>query len=291
MRKIVLLAILAVTLQTAVAQHSTPLYSKKDSTKIVTLLKEAKSLSSKQNDVLFFAKKFIGIPYGAATLEVSDTERLTLNLDLLDCTTFVDVVTALTLCHRNGCTTFAGFCRYLTRIRYKNGRIDGYPSRNHYYTSWILNAEAQGLVHELTPADHRHLSPFTATQRLDIHYMTRHSDQYAALKRHPELIPQIRATEKQLTGRTVRYIPKKALAGPKYLLEMIHDGDILAMVTKKDGLDVSHLGFAVWGTDGKLHLLNASSLRKRVVLEPRTLQAYSNSQASQLGIRVIRILH
>lgn len=291
MKKFVFIIALVAALQTAVAQNAAPLYSKKDSTKIVALLKEAKSLSSKQNDVLFFAKKFIGIPYGAATLEVSDTERLTLNLDLLDCTTFVDVVTALTLCHRNGRTTFADFCRYLTRIRYDGGRIEGYPSRNHYYTSWILNAEAQGLVHEIRPADCPNVSPFTASQRLNINYMSQHSEQYAALKKHPELIPQIHKTEKMLTGRTVRYIPKKALNGSKYLLDFIHDGDILAMVTKKPGLDVSHLGFAVWGTDGKLHLLNASSLRKKVVLESRTLYSYCNSQSSQLGIRVIRIKH
>ena len=43
-------------------------------------------------------------------------------------------------------------------------------------------------------------------------------------------------------------------------LSAIHDGDLIAIVTTKKGIDYSHLGFAVWGKDGKLHLLNASSI-------------------------------
>jgi hypothetical protein len=289
MKKFLFLIVIVVSFQAVAAQSLGPLYTKKDSARIVALLNEARRLPAKTNDVLFFAKKFIGVPYGAATLERSDTERLILNLDLLDCTTYVDVVTALTLCHRNGLRTFKDFCRYLEKIRYRHGRIDGYTSRNHYYSSWIRNAEEQRLVHELTPADWPNVSPFTGVQRLDIYFMSKNSNLYPALVKHPEYIPAIRKTEEDLTGRTVRYIPKKALGGPKYLLGRIHDGDILAMVTKKGGLDVSHLGFAVWGKDGKLHLLNASSLRKRVVLELRTLQAYSKSQKMQLGVRVIRI--
>lgn len=290
MKKILILIVFFISSQTVLGQTLGPLYTKKDSIKIVALLREARGLPAKTNDVLFFAKKFIGIPYGAATLEKSDTERLIINLDLLDCTTYVDVVTSLTLCHRKGLSSFKDFCRYLQKIRYHRGLIDGYTSRNHYYSSWIQNAENQHLVHELTPADRPNVSPFTSVQRLNIYFMSKNSHLYPALVKHPEYIPLIRKSEEELTGRTVRYIPKKALGGPKYLLGMVQDGDILAMVTRKSGLDVSHLGFAVWGKDGKLHLLNASSLRKQVVLEPRTLQAYSNSQKLQLGVRVIRIL-
>jgi hypothetical protein len=73
------------------------------------------------------------------------------------------------------------------------------------------------------------------------------------------------------------------------VLKHVKDGDILALVTKKSGLDVSHVGFAEWGKDGKLHLLNASSIHKKVVLEPMTLYQYIQKHPSVLGIRVIRI--
>ena len=63
----------------------------------------------------------------------------------------------------------------------------------------------------------------------------------------------------------------------------------LAMVTQRDGLDVSHVGFAIWDEKGRLHLMNASSLHKRVVNEEKSLQQYLKSQRLQPGIRVIRL--
>ena len=68
----------------------------------------------------------------------------------------------------------------------------------------------------------------------------------------------------------------------------IKDGDIIAIVTKKKGLDYSHLGFAVWGEDGKLRLLNASSVHKKVVEEPMTLYQYLKRNPTSVGIRVFR---
>ena len=43
------------------------------------------------------------------------------------------------------------------------------------------------------------------------------------------------------------------------------------------------------GRDGRLHLLNASSLRKKVVEEPQTLYQYMQGQRNQLGIRLVRL--
>jgi len=266
------------------------LYQRKDSIKIESILRDARTVSTKDNIILFFARKFIGIPYGAATLEASNgEERLTFTLDKLDCTTFVDAVTALTLTYRHGQRNFKDFCSWLQKIRYRDGIIDGYPSRLHYYSSWILNGEKYGYVHEIGPNDNPHVSPFTSIQKLNIFFMSYHPDLYPALVKHPAYVSQIRQTERELTGRSVRYIPIKALGGSKLLLDSVHDGDILALVTKRGGLDVSHLGFAVWGEDGKLHLLNASSLHHQVTLERIPLQTYMKTQRLQLGVRVIRI--
>ena len=60
-------------------------------------------------------------------------------------------------------------------------------------------------------------------------------------------------------------------------------------MTRKKGLDTSHLGFAVW-KEGRLHLLNASSIHKKVVLEPMTLRQYMQKHPSQLGVRVVRVI-
>lgn len=68
-----------------------------DTTEINALLKEG--INSKIQDpselVVFYANKLIGHPYVAHTLE-ADKELLTINIDQLDCTTFVETLYALT---------------------------------------------------------------------------------------------------------------------------------------------------------------------------------------------------
>lgn len=95
--------------------------------------------------------------------------------------------------------------------------------------------------------------------------------------------------EKNFDGKSYKYIPKEKLKHPEKLKSFIHDGDILAIVTNKKGLDISHIGFAVWH-NGNLHLLNASSIHKKVVEEKKTLYQYMMQQRSQIGIRVVRVL-
>ena len=92
--------------------------------------------------------------------------------------------------------------------------------------------------------------------------MSTHPDAYPMLKGRAGEISRIRRNEQKLANVSVRYVPLSLLDKGKDVLETIHDGDILAIVTRKKGLDTSHLGFAVW-QKGCLHLLNASSIHKR----------------------------
>src|SRR5690606_20906657 len=86
-------------------------------------------------------KSFMGIPYVAKTLEVGETESLVVNLQGLDCTTFVENVLAFGLMLRNHKTDFDSYIQYLETIRYKDGKLDGYASRLHYFSEWIANNE------------------------------------------------------------------------------------------------------------------------------------------------------
>ena len=38
----------------------------------------------------------------------------------------------------------------ITRIRYRGGRLAGYPSRLHYFTDWLLDNERRGLIEIIT---------------------------------------------------------------------------------------------------------------------------------------------
>jgi hypothetical protein len=257
---------------------------KTDTQMVSRLLTEARHLPSTTNYVLHFARQFLSCPYVAHTLEVNREEQLVVNTRELDCTTLVENVVALTLCMQRHLYTARDFMNALVEIRYRGGVIDGYTSRLHYFTDWIIDNTRKGLVTEQQEPN----PPFTATQTINVGYMSNHPQAYKALKEQPALVPLIKTQEYSLKGRQYRYIPKQEVRNTDVLRRVVHDGDIIAITCSKAGLDIAHLGFAVWHKDG-LHLLNASQLHKKVVEEPMTLEAYLQKHPSHTGLRIIRI--
>lgn len=255
-------------------------YTKEDSVRVEQLLQ----VDAGENEVLFYARHFLGTPYVAHTLEVSDPERLVVNLRQLDCTTLVETVNSLVITRRKGRKRFVDFCRNLEAYRYRGGRMQGYMSRLHYFDWWINDATQRGLVHEV--ADKMH---FTGLKLIENCYMSRHYGKYKMLAAHPEWADTLRAMEAAGNGAVVRYLPAAKIGLTRRELSCINDGDIVAIVTTKAGLDYSHLGFAVWGRDGRLHLLNASSIHKKVVEEPMTLRQYLAKHPTSVGIRLFRL--
>lgn len=275
-----ILALLLLTL-CATLMHAQPQYEKIDSINVEKWLNESRQLAEGESAVLFFANKLIGIPYVAHTLDLNKEERLVVNTRQLDCTTYVENVLALAVCATNKMYRFQQFCYALQKIRYIGGRIE-YTARKHYFTTWINDNATLGLVEPIDQPN----PPFSSTQIVDVDYMTTHPDAYAMLKAHPEWLGPIGEMEKDINGQKMRYIPAERLNNGDLLRHYVADGDILAIVTKKKGLDISHVGFAVWH-DNNLHLLNASMLHKKVVDEPMTLYEYMKKHPTNLGIRVI----
>lgn len=233
--------------------------------------------------ILHIARKFLGTPYVAKTLETEGKERLVINARQLDCTTYVENTMAIYLCVSNGQTSYDDYKNQLRLLRYANGEVT-YAARQHYFTQWIEENTKKGYVHELqspTP-------PFTAEQLLRIDFMTTHVSLYPMLKDSPEDIKTIAQRERELSGRRYRYIPKTSIRNNSLFRSTIKDGDIIAITTSKKGLDTSHIGIAVWHKDG-LHMLNASQIHKKVVEEPMTLYQYMQRHPSQTGIRIIRM--
>lgn len=255
-------------------------YTKADSAKVVDLLK----LTPKGNDVLFYARQFKGVPYVASTLEKHDPELLVVNLRQLDCTTLVETTLALAITKRQGKTDFTDYCSNLMHIRYWNGEMKGYLSRLHYFSWWMHNNIDKGVVEMVNDKQH-----FTSMINVQNHYMSQHPDKYKYLKLHPEWVDSIATLEEKYNGPDGYYLPQRKTLLSKGELNSIHDGDIIAIVTKKDGIDYSHLGFAVWQKDNKLHLLNASSIHHKVVEEPKTLYQYLKEHPSSIGIRLLRL--
>ena len=255
-----------------------------DSLKICTMLKNSRQQPADANLPLFFARGFLNRPYVAHTLEKGDKERLVVNTRELDCTTLVETVTALTKCAYQKKYTYAAYRAALQAMRYRKGKIDNYTSRIHYFTEWIAENSKAGLVTEIQQPN----PPFTAVQTVRVNYMSQHPQSYKALKAHPEYVPEIRRMEQRVSGQQFRYIPKERVGRSTELRNVVKDGDIIAITCNKVGLDIAHLGFAVW-KNGNLHLLNASQLHKKVIEEPMTLLQYLRKHPSHTGIRIIRI--
>lgn len=261
-----------------------PQYTRQDSLKAVQLMKNAANQPSGTNLIIYIAEQLKGIPYVAHTLEPNNNERLIINLRQLDCTTFVEQVSALYLCVKERKTTFADYCKMLQKLRYEGGAEPHYTKRLHYYSSWIEDKKSMDICKEMQSPN----PPFTKVQRLSLNWMTTHVNDYRMLKNNPSWVPQIRKMEQKMEGRQYRYIPKEQIKNTRLLRNTIKDGDIIAIITNKKGLDTQHLGFALWHKDG-LHLLNASSIHKKVIDEPMTLRTYLYKHPSMPGVRIIRL--
>ncbi len=257
--------------------------STSDSIRVEQLFRQAETLPVNSNRVLFFAQHFLGTPYVANTLDEAEEEALVVHFDKLDCTTFVETVLALVLTDKGEERTFDAYKRALQFIRYRDGKIDGYASRLHYFSDWIRNNGQKEVVYECTSR-----LPFAASYVMTLDFMSTHSDSYPMMKGKLDLIRRMEEVEKDWKEVTVAYLPKEKLnAIPEE--SGIYNGDILAITTNIKGLDVVHVGFAVWVGE-KLHLLHASSAKKEVILDPQSLYEYSKNKKVHTGVRVIRIL-
>ena len=247
-------------------------------------LQEAVSLPKDSCRTLHFAKKMLGVPYVAGTLDGNEEEQLVVLVDSLDCTTFVETVLAFCIADKRGERDYEGFRKALTQIRYRDGILNGYTSRLHYFSDWIRNNEQMGFVKECTSE-----TACSQPKELWLDFMTSHVDSYLPMKKNPELVQEMAAHEKNWQGTVVSYIPKEKLnLSPEEL--KIKDGDVLAMVTNIKGLDIVHVGFAFW-REGKLHLLHASSSAKKVIEDPKTQYESSKNTKAHIGVRAIRFVY
>lgn len=281
MTRNITIAILILLPMLATAQEA--IYGKSDSIAIERILHRhsTEEYDNKGELVLAIAREFIGCRYVAGTLENGCGEPLFISCSKLDCTTFVELVTAMTLSIAEQETSFASVCRNLEKIRYRGGKRDGYASRLHYISWWIADNTDKGIVEEIT-TDTKHCN-----RKLCLNFMSTHPDSYAMLKGDSVMQARIALLENPFCGVDVPYIPKGMLDGDKERIK-VENGDIIALTTTIEGLDVSHVGFAFW-QDGKLHLLHASSGIGRVIEDPGTLFDYQKNKSRQSGIRVVRI--
>lgn len=256
-------------------------YSETDSVKVVKVLNKVKALSPGENKTAFIGKQFLGIPYVASTLERGENERLIVNLRELDCTTFVETVAALAIASERKNPDFNDFTAALQLLRYRDGELNGYPSRLHYFSDWIQNNVDKGLLDEITA------TKGTSSLILNPFFMSAHADKYPRLIDNSQNIEEIKKAENRLKGKEIHYFAKADLNNPR-ITQYVKEGDIIAILTNIKGLDIAHVGIATY-RNGELHLLHASSKHMKVAVEGVNLFSQLKNNKTQIGIRAMRI--
>lgn len=231
--------------------------------------------------VEFYARQLLGTPYVAHTLE-AEPEVLTINIHELDCLTFIETLYALTRATLNGRYSWRDYAANIENVRYRGGEMGDYSSRIHYISEWIIDNNVRGNLVEVTP-DVPHVEYMVKS----IDYMTHHTDSYRQLKNDSAMVEKIRNHE--LRNHRFPYI-KRSWLNDKAVKAALRSGDFVSLVTKTEGLDVSHNGIIVFDEKGDPYLLDASMSGGKVMLERSPLFKYLERSKTNIGIRVFRML-
>ena len=165
----------------------------------------------------------------------------------------------------------------IERIRYRDGKLSGYPSRLHYFTDWLADNERKGMLEVITDD----LGGVVDSE--PISFMGEHRDAYRQLS-DDAVLADIQATETELNKTPRVYIPKADVGA---MTDRLQDGDILALTSTVKGLDVAHTGIAIW-KDGSVHLLNAPLVGKSVEISEKNIADRLAGIRTQDGLMVGR---
>ncbi len=226
-------------------------------------------------------RSFLNTEYKAFTLEQVGKEQLVIHLTGLDCTTFLENTLTISRCIKKQKTSFEDYQNELTNIRYRDGKLNGYPSRLHYFSDWIYNNSKKGIVKDVTKEIGGKPIKF------NVFFMSKNPDKYKKLTESPEFIPLIAKQEKEINKRKYYYIPKEKVST---IEDKIQNGDLIAITTNLPGLDVGHVGIAVKESDGRIHFLHAPLSGSKVQISEKPLPEYLAAIKKHTGIIVLRVL-
>ena len=220
---------------------------------------------------------FVGTPYTPSTLEADGPEHLVVNLREFDCVTYVESMLALARVIRARQSDFADYRAALRAIRYRDGKLDAYPSRLHYFSEWISNNDRKGIVEDRT----RVLGGVVDGEPID--FMTQHRKSYRQLA-DDAVFGAVRERETQLNQQPRYMIPEDRI---EQVADRIRNGDVIAATSSVKGLDVAHTGLAFW-KGGKLHMMHAPLIGDSVEISENPLSERVIFIPRQDGIMVAR---
>lgn len=222
--------------------------------------------------IIVVAKTFLRTPYNGGTLDSSEDERLIVNLRAFDCFTFLETVLALSLCIKSRNDSFDCFSTELRKIRYRNGKIDGYASRLHYFTEWLLEGEEKHYLNIL-------YGP--RREKKELNFLSKNTTRKDQLK-------LLEDTEVQLSKRSLNYFSCADLALEE-AKTLFRTGDIVGFKSNVEGLDFNHVGF-LCKKNSEWSFIHASSVNGKVEIYDGKLEDYCSSVKKNSGVVLARPL-
>ena len=214
----------------------------------------------------YLAEFFLGSPYLAMSLDGDGPEQLRLDLTRFDCMLFVEQLLALATAK-----TFEQFALHTQHLRYRDGEV-GYCTRQHYFHNWAEAARSQGLLEASA------VLPGQKSRNLSLNFMSNHRELYAPLQSE-ELFSCIRDSESRVAQQ---YIP---MAMIEAALPSLQSGDLFAIATSAEGLDVSHTGVVV-RNGSRVDAIHAAP--EKGVIRSRSLSRYLRSVPDAIGLVIVR---
>ncbi|MUG90837.1 DUF1460 domain-containing protein [Bombella sp. ESL0385] len=200
---------------------------------------------SRQERIVLMSQFMKGTPYLAQPLIGSATtqEELILSWRGVNCMTFVEIILAASRSF-----TVEQFIHALIATRYRHHHVT-FTERRHFYSDWLYG----------TPILCRDLSP---------HFpYAQHISKTLNLKLPPTSPANTAPEDRYLPGiplkkRLITYLPTKPLLDNLHhhtIKTHIKSGDVIGIYSPLPGLDVFHIGLAIW-RGHELLFRNASSL-------------------------------
>ncbi|MGH7909806.1 MAG: N-acetylmuramoyl-L-alanine amidase-like domain-containing protein [Thermodesulfobacteriota bacterium] len=222
------------------------------------IIRESSKIHDLDIRIDFLSEQFLNVDYKESTLigNKNTPEVFVINLQGVDCFTYVDYVEAMSLSN-----SFPEFKDKLRTIRYQFGNID-FLNRNHFFTDWeYFNSEYVDDFTEKIGGDKTKTILKTLNDKNDGTYFI------------PGISPK---------KRKIHYIPSDAFDNE--MLSKLRSGDYIGIYSNQDGLDVSHVGIAIKEGDTFYFRHASSSEGNRKVVD----EDFMNYISDKPGILILR---
>jgi len=215
------------------------------------ILSESSRIRDTGKRIDFLSRQFLDLPYSGSTLigSVDVPEAFVINLEGVDCLTFLEYVEAMRLS-----VSFSAFKENLKKIRYGSGEVSFYK-RNHFFTDWIKKnsdsvADVTGEIGSGKTARVRKL----LNKKEDGTFF----------------VPGIEPVTREIV-----YIPGENI--DKSVLHRLGTGTYVGIYSLLAGLDVSHTGIFIKDGDKSL-LRHASSSENKMKVADEDFMEYMSGK-------------